>query len=307
MKKSSHYLLRIVATTAAALLPDCAGHAANGPAVSDGSRPIRVVAIERAYGDIAEQIGGAGVAVTTILNSPTADPHDYEPTTHDADAIASADIVIENGLGYDAFADKLLGASPSTGRDTLVVGTLGGHTLGNNPHVWYETKTLHAFATRFAAALDGRLAGRERTAIETATRKFQTWVDGLSAHEAETAKRFAGTPVAITEPVFNAVLDAAKLKIATPLAFSHAIEEGNDPAPQDVAAMQALLSGRNVAAFAYNSQTVEPSTSRLLAVANAAHVPVVPVTETLPAGTHVQAWIDGELRALDAALASSKR
>lgn len=306
MKKSSHYLLRLVAV-AAALLPDCAGHAPTGSAASDGSRPIRVVAIERVYGDIAEQIGGAGVAVTTILNSPTADPHDYEPTTHDADAIASADIVIENGLGYDAFADKLLAASPSTGRVALVVGTLGGHTLGDNPHVWYETKTLHAFATRFAAALDGRLAGRERTTIETATRRFQTWVDAFSAHEVESAKRFSGTPVAITEPVFNAVLDAAKLRIATPLAFSHAIEEGNDPAPQDVATMQALLSRRNVAAFAYNSQTVEPSTTRLLAIARTARVPVVPVTETLPLGLHTQAWIDGELRALDTALASSKR
>ena len=112
----------------------------------------------------------------------------------------------------------------------------------------------------------------------------------------------AGARVAITEPVFDYVLHAASLTIATPPSFSHAIEEGNDPAPQDVDTMRTLLSSRTVAAFVYNSQTVEPSTVTLLEVARAAGTHVVPVTETLPAGETTQHWIDREVAALERAL-----
>jgi zinc/manganese transport system substrate-binding protein len=115
-------------------------------------------------------------------------------------------------------------------------------------------------------------------------------------------KAHTGARVAITEPVFDYLLHAAGLTIATPASFSHAIEEGNDPAPQDVDTMQALLAKREVAAFVYNRQTVEPATTRLLAIANSAHVHVVPVSETLPGGETTQIWIDAETGALDRAL-----
>jgi len=263
---------------------------------------VRIVAVERVYGDLARQLApGADVEITTLLNSPSADPHAYEPTARDADAIAGADVVIENGLGYDAFADKLIAASPRAGRAVLVAGALGGHHVGDNPHVWYEMRTLARVIDALSVELAGRLPGR-RAAVIVRREALVAWTRRLSTALAAMGRRHAGTSVAITEPVFDYVLNAARLTIATPRSFSHAIEDGDDPAPQDVDTMRALLAGRHVTAFVYNSQTVEPSTRRLLEVAGAARVPVVPVTETLPAALTTQAWIGGEVDALDRAL-----
>lgn len=299
VKMRSQYLL----TLACAIVEfaGCAPHAAEQAPPGSPSAKIRIVAIERVYGDLARQLGGANVAVTTILNSPSADPHAYEATPRDADAISTADIVIENGLGYDAFAAKLAAASPLAGRAIVTVGALAGHKTGDNPHVWYEVETLR----RFTDVLTVELARRkpaERPALEQARARLRAWLDRFSTHLRALAKRHTRERVAITEPVFDYVLYAAGLQIATPESFSHAIEEGNDPAPQDVDAMHALLANRSVAAFVYNRQTVEPSTTRLLAIANGARVPVVPVTETLPANESTQMWIDGEVAALERAL-----
>jgi zinc/manganese transport system substrate-binding protein len=285
----------------AAALAACFGLASCGSAGPDPSGKLHVVAIENVYGDLARQVGGDRVDVTAILSSPSADPHAYEPTPRDADAVAAADLVIENGLGYDAFADKLLAASPRAGRTVLVAGALGSHVVGDNPHVWYEPRTL----ARVVAGIEADVAAREpaqRSGVAERAARVLAWIAGFRARIARIARRHGGTSVAITEPVFDYVLEPARLTIATPRSFSHAIEEGNDPAPQDVDAMRALLAGRRVAALIYNSQTVEPSTKRLLDVAMAARVAVVPVTETLPAGRTTQAWIDGEVEALDRAL-----
>jgi zinc/manganese transport system substrate-binding protein len=284
-------------------LASCLGLASCASGTTAPARDsIRVVAVERVYGDLVRQLAGdANVSVTTILNSPTADPHAYEPTPRDADAVASADLVIENGLGYDAFADKLLAASPRSGRTVVDAGALGGHRVGDNPHVWYEMRTLARTIDAIAADLSARVRAR---AVEIGNRRarLDAWTQRLAARLVRLGRAHPGASVAITEPVFDYVLDAARLRIATPRSFSHAIEEGNDPAPQDVDAMRALLGGKHVDVFVYNSQTVEPSTRRLLDVAAAARVPVVPVTETLPAGQTTQTWIEGEVGALERAL-----
>jgi zinc/manganese transport system substrate-binding protein len=297
----SHYRLSVAAACVAFGACCARSGTATSGAAATGSQPIRVAAIERVYGDLTRQLGGDDVAVTTLLDNPTADPHEYEPTTLDAGTISEADIVIENGLGYDAFADKLVAASPNAARVVLDAGALGGHTLGDNPHVWYETRTLRRVVDAIGAELAKRKPERADT-IARRTRSLDAWIDGLAARLRAIGKRHAGAPVAITEPVFDYVLRAASLSIATPKSFSHAIEEGNDPAPQDVDTMQALLAGRHVKAFVYNSQTVETSTTNLLATAKSAGITIVPVTETLPASTSTQIWMDAEVGALDRAL-----
>lgn len=279
----------------------CASRETKTSAANLPSAAIRIVAIERVYGDLARQLGGTDVDVTTILNSPNADPHAYEPTPRDADAMVGADIVIENGLGYDAFADKLIAASPKADRALLVAGTLGGHRTGDNPHVWYEPATLRAFSDALFAELVRR-EGADRAGLTHRHAVLTAWIAGYRSRLEALGKRAHGASVAITEPVFDYVLRAAGVAIATPPSFSHAIEEGNDPSPQDVETMRALIASRRVAAFVYNIQTTEPSTTRLLDAARTARVTVVPITETLPANDRTQAWIDREVGALDKAL-----
>lgn len=262
---------------------------------------VRVVAVERVYGDLARQIGGPGVEVITLLNSPSADPHAYEATPRDADAVAAADIVIENGLGYDAFVDKLLAASPKSRRSVVNVGMLGGHRTGDNPHVWYETTSLRSFSDALFTELVRR-DGSDRAGLTRRHGALDAWIASFTKRLDAVGKRHPAARVAITEPVFDYVLKSARISIATPPSFSQAIEEGNDPAPQDVETMRGLLANRQVGAFVYNLQTVEPSTTRLLAIASSARVTIVPITETLPANETTQHWMERELAALDRAL-----
>src|SRR3984957_20978825 len=98
---------------------------------------VKVVAAENFYGDIVQQLGGSHVQVVSILSDPNADPHEYESSVQDAEAVANANIVIENGFDYDTWMDKLLAASPNSSRIVLVGGKLASHPLPDNPHVWY--------------------------------------------------------------------------------------------------------------------------------------------------------------------------
>ena len=78
-------------------------------ALGSGAQPvtaggmIQIVAAENFYGDLAAQIGGNHVAVTSILANPDEDPHLFESTPSTARTLATADIVLYNGAGYDAW------------------------------------------------------------------------------------------------------------------------------------------------------------------------------------------------------------
>ena len=101
------------------------------------SIPLAVLAVENFYASIIQQLGGQCVSVTTILSDPDADPHEFEPTADDVRAFQGAQLVIENGLGYDDFADKIIG---TLSQKPLVVraGDVLGLQVGANPHVWYS-------------------------------------------------------------------------------------------------------------------------------------------------------------------------
>src|SRR3954451_13711441 len=110
-----------------------------GPSKTGGasSGALQGVAAEDVWGSIARQLGGAHVRVQSLIINPNTDPHDYEPTPADARAIASADLVILNGIGYDGWIDRLVAASKSAGGELLKVGDLVGLKEGANPHQWY--------------------------------------------------------------------------------------------------------------------------------------------------------------------------
>ena len=109
------------------------------PRAQAKSQTLNVVAAESVYGNIVAQIGGAHVAVTSILDDPNADPHLYEPGTSNALAVAKAKVVIQNGLGYDAFMSRLESASPNSHRNVITISdVLGINGKNANPHLWYD-------------------------------------------------------------------------------------------------------------------------------------------------------------------------
>jgi len=272
-----------------------AGHAGQPPAA------ISVVAAENFYGNVIGQIGGRHVSVISIISNPNTDPHSYESSTADARAIAGASLVIQNGLGYDSFMQQLEDASPNPKRTVIDVGRLFGRTTGDNPHQWYDPTTMPRVAALAAARLS-RLDPANKGIYQANLRLFDASLTPWRTELASLRRRFKGTPIAVTEPVFGYAAAAIGLNVLTPQSLQLAIQEGNDPAPQDMQAEQDLLSGNRVRLFAYNRQVIAPITTRLLPIAHAHHVPVVGVYETMPASMDYQQWMLAEDRAVDNAL-----
>jgi len=264
---------------------------------------LDVVAAENVYGNIASQIGGPHVSVTSLLTSPNADPHLFEPGTSTGLAVADAEVVLQNGLGYDAFMTRLENSSPSKSRSVVTMeDVLGIRGKDANPHLWYDLPRLD----RIAGAISGafvRADPSHAAAYRRGLKRFERSLAPLRGEVAAIRTRFHGTPVAYTEPVPGYLVAAAGLRNLAPDSFTRPIEEGTEPSPSAVAAMSELVAQHRVRVLLYNAQAVSPITARLRAAAQKAGVPVVPVTETLPPHRNFQQWQLAQARALAAALA----
>jgi zinc/manganese transport system substrate-binding protein len=290
----------LLALCALALSACGAAHPANP---RTGARVVHVVAGENTWGDIATQLGGAHALVTSILHDPGADPHLYESDPRDAARVETANLVIVNGAGYDGFMTKLLGASSSKGRTVLTVASIL-HATGSdpNPHFWYAAARVPTVAAAIERAL-AREDPADRAMFAARLRHFDASLRPLMAAIAAIARTDAGAPVAYTERVPGYLVVEAGLTDATPSGFARAIEDGDEPSPQDTQTMDALVGGRHIRALLLNTQATSPATKHLATLARQAGVPVVAVTETLPPAQRTfQAWQLAQARALQAAL-----
>jgi len=291
----------VLALTAAGVLGACS---TSSPTASGGR--IRVVVAENFWGSITRQLAGSDADVSSIITNPDADPHEYEPTAQDARTVASAQYVIVNGIGYDAWAQKLLDANPNGGRQVLNVGDLLGLKAGSNPHQWYSPTSVHRFITRVSADL-AKLDPGHRAGYEQRRAAFES--TGLREYNrllAEIKRRFGGTPIGATESIVAPWAAGAGLKMMTPESFLDAVAEGNDPTRADKATVDAQIADRKIKVLVYNSQNATPDVKRLVDAAKAEHIPVTTVTETLvPASATFQAWQVRELQSLLTALEGS--
>jgi zinc/manganese transport system substrate-binding protein len=292
----------LVTLTAVLAASACSTSTARSMPTATG--PVRVVAAESFWGSIVEQLGGSHVAVTNIINSPDADPHDYEATPADGRAVASAKLVIINGVGYDTWATKLVAANPVSGRSVLTVGTLVGVPAGGNPHRWYDPGDVAAVideVTKDLISIDPTDAG----AFTTQRQAFLT--TGLSAYQAvikDIKTRYAGTPVGASESIFALIAPALGLDLLTPPGFLTAISEGTDPTAADKATVDRQIAGKQIKVYVYNSQNATPDVQRQVDAARAKGIPVTTITETMtPAGASFQQWQTAQLVALRDALA----
>lgn len=271
---------------AVALLVGCA---ADSRSDSSTGR-VGVVAAENFWGNIAAQIGGSHVHVASIITDPNTDPHTYETNAQDAAELSSADLVIKNGLGYDDFIDKILATNTSSDRRVISVGeVLGVHAAGANPHVWYDTARLPVVAAKIADQLTA-IDPAHKAVYQANARHFDGTLAPLLAVIAEIKQRYAGAPIAYTERVPGYLVQATGLHLATPASFSQALEDGNDPSPQDTAAFESAINHHWVRVLLYNSQVVDAQSDRIKQLAQSAGVPIVGVSETMPTGDTFQGW-----------------
>ncbi|HEY5160920.1 MAG TPA: zinc ABC transporter substrate-binding protein [Gaiellaceae bacterium] len=275
---------------------------ATGGRQSTATGKLSVVAAENFYGDIVRQIGGSSVSVTSVLSNPNADPHLFEPGTSNGLAVATADLVIQNGLGYDVFMQKLETAAPNAHRIVVTISSaLGLSGSATNPHIWYDVPKLG----RIAAAIASGLERADRThAADYRARlaHFDASLRPLERELAQIRSHFVGEPVAYTEPVPGYLIAAAGLHNLAPVSFSRAIENGTEPSPQNVAQMNALMTGKQIKALLYNSQAISPITASIRAAAMRAGIPVVGMSETMPPKLTIQVWLLSETQALKKAL-----
>lgn len=267
---------------------------------------INAIGVENEYADVISQIGGQYVKVTAIETDPNTDPHTFEVSPKVASRIAASDLIVENGIGYDDWADKIVAAAPKTGRMIINV----QHLLGlpdntPNPHLWYDPKTMPAVADAIAKDLSV-LMPAETSIFEANARTFKAslepWYDAIASFK----KDYPGTPVAVTEPVANYMLQAAGTDIKTPFSLQAAIMNGTDPSPQDVSTQNGLFTGRKVKVFAYNQQVTDSLTESFLNLAKKNNIAVVGVYETMPQpGYNYQTWMLAAVNALRQAVADN--
>lgn len=263
---------------------------------------LPVVASTNVYGDIARQIGGSHVAVTSVLTDPNADPHLFEPGTANGLAVARARLVIQNGLDYDSFMTRLLRAAPSNDRHVLTVAdVLGRSGHDTNPHLWYDVLALPRIATAIEQALVS-VDSKHAAAYGKGLRDFNASLDPLLRAVQAIAAGHGGAAVAYTEPVPGYLVREAGLRNLAPSSFTRPIEQGSEPAAAAVSALTALVAQRRIRTLLYNKQAVSPITAGIRAAAVHAGIPVVGVTETLPPHLTFQQWQLRQVEELQKAL-----
>lgn len=297
-----------VATAVIAILGATTGCAttnpndAVGPAGGSGTI-IRVAASITAWGSILTQLGGSHVKATSIITNPDTDPHDYEPTPRDGTVIATSQLFVDNGIGYDSWASKTLAASPDDARKVIEVGKLVGIPDGGNPHRWYspsDVKTVANAITTDLKMLDPSSAAyfdqQNKKFLSTDLATYNRLIDQIRT-------TYAGTAVGASESIFAPLAQALNLNLATPPSFLKAISEGTDPTPADLATIKSQIASKKIKLYVYNSQNATPDVAAQVKATEAAGIPVVTVTETLtPAGATFQQWQSSQLQALISAL-----
>ncbi|HJZ35723.1 MAG TPA: zinc ABC transporter substrate-binding protein [Solirubrobacterales bacterium] len=282
----------------------CGGGSSTASASSEGK--ISAVGAENEYANVIEQIGGKYVDVSAVESDPNTDPHTFEASASVAQEVSGADVLVENGVGYDSYMEKIASASSSSSRKVINVQELLGLPDSTpNPHLWYKPETMPAVAKQLVTDFS-ELQPAHKAYFEANLKKFEAslkpWLKSLE----DFTTKFPGAAVATTEPVADYMLEAAGIENLTPFTMQADIMNDADPAPQAIAEQESFFSEKKADAFVYNQQVTDSITEKFLESAADNGVPVVGVYETMPTGYTYQRWMEAELKALEEAVGNGK-
>ena len=289
-------LLAVAAAVAGSSIAACSSASADG-----GSAAGKIVAIgaENEYADVIGQVGGKYVQASAIMSNPNTDPHTFEASPAVAREVSAAQLIVQNGIGYDSFMNTIESAAPSGGRQVIDVQQLLGLPDSTpNPHLWYNPTTMPKVADTIAADLatiQPAHAAYFKANAKAFVASLASWNDAIAAFK----QAYAGVPVATTEPVADYMLQAVGADNLTPWTFQADIMNGVDPSPQVLAEQKALFTDHKVKVFLYNQQVTDPLTESLITLADQNGIPVVGVYETMPVpGYDYQTWMLTEVQDL---------
>lgn len=263
---------------------------------SKSTEQLQVVASLDFYAEPARAILGKSGQVDSLINSASVDPHDYSATTADAKQVANADVVIMNGAGYDSWLNKLVQADDQGPKLINVAQDIAHLSAGGNEHLWYDF-TIMPKLTRKLVKIFSKKKPQKRAVFQENAQRYLAKLKRLQKKQEQLQQTLQGQPVMITEPVFNYVLSALGMTIVNP-DFAQAIENGADPQPTDLQKMQQQLDQRQVRFLVVNAQVSNPVIQELVKRAKRHRVPILKVTETLPAKQNYLSWMTNQLSTL---------
>ena len=273
-----------------------AGCQSNAEPSQTNTNKVNIITSLDFYGQTAKAVAGKYGHVTSIIDRPSIDPHDYEPTVSTAKQASNAQLIIYNGLGYDDWMEKLT-VNKAKGARVITVGTtVANKSDGANEHVWYEPTTMPKLATKIAADL-AKIQPQHKRYFYRQAKKYQANTRAITTMIAQLKQHAKGQRVAVSEPVFDYSLKAMGYRISN-THFAHAIEEGSDPSPKDIQQMQQDIKHHRIAFFVENTQTDSNLVTNMVKLAKQYNVPVLKVTETLPANQTYQHWMLSQYRQL---------
>ena len=302
----NHRALAAAAAAAAALVLAVTGCGSGASAGTTAPGVINAVGAENEYANVLGQVGGKYVHVSAMLENPNTDPHTFEASAQVAQEISSARLIVQNGLGYDSWIDRIESAAPSSSRKVIVAqNLLGLPDSAPNPHLWYDPRTMPAVAKAMAADLSA-IQPAHKAYFQANLAKFDASLGPWLAAIAQFKAANPGVTAATTEPVADYLLTAMGIDNLTPFRFQADIMNGVDPSPEDIALENGFFSQQHkVALFAYNQQVTSALTTSIRGTALKNGVPVVGVYETMPTpGYSYQTWMLAEVTAIHKAVDS---
>ena len=123
--RASRSLALGAAVAALAALAAGCGSSGGTTDAAKSTTVINAIGAENEYASVLGQIGGRYVHVSSILNNPNTDPHTFEASPQVAQEVSAATLIVQNGLGYDSWINKMESASPNSKRKVIVAQEIG--------------------------------------------------------------------------------------------------------------------------------------------------------------------------------------
>ncbi|MDC6273888.1 zinc ABC transporter substrate-binding protein [Lacticaseibacillus paracasei] len=274
----------------------CGSNGAAKQSSSNGSK-IQVVASLDFYGEVAKAVGGNKVSVQSIINNPAVDPHDYEPTTKVGKSVASADLVVASGIGYDGWMDKVVKSADKSKNYLRVADDLMNKKEGDNEHIWYDPRTMPKLANTLADKF-AKKDPADKATFKANAKKYIASLDDLNTLINKLKTKVNGQLVDVSEPVFGYALDYLGYKVNDDH-FSKSTEDGTDYSAKDIHGIETDIKEKKIAFFVNNIQASSKTVNQLVKLAEQNNVPVLKVTETLPKDKNYRTWMTSQYQQLE--------
>lgn len=266
--------------------------------INHHQKPIQAVTGMDFYGEVAQQVAGNHGKVTSFINNPSVDPHDYQPGTKQAQELGQANVIIENGVGYDSWMNKLVKSNGNSKARVVNVSHLVGKKDGDNEHLWYQPATVKKLALDLATQF-GKVDPEHKADYQKNAQRYLASLKPLDREIARVKRQVnpSNNQVAVSEPVFDYALSNLGYQVMDQH-FEKAVEDGSDPSPKDINEIQQAIKNHQIAFFVNNSQASNSVVKNLVKLAHQNNVPVLNVTETKPKGKTYTQWMTDQYKAL---------